>query len=268
MDRNGKPLPICTQVELLEVSRSGIYYRPVPVSAEELCLKHRIDEIYTQHPYYGARRIAWKLCEEGWRVSRKRVGTYMEEMGLVAVYPGPNLSKRVLEHHIYPYLLRGVAIVHPNHVWGVDITYIRLRAGWMYLMAVLDWFSRYVVAWELGDTLEQPLVTAAMTQALQIATPGICNSDQGGHFTSSQYVDLLVPRGVRISMDGKKRAIDNIFTERLWRTIKYEEVYLNDYDSPRTARQAIASYLAFYNNKRPHQSLGYRTPAQVYGLAA
>ncbi len=268
MDRNGKPLPICTQVELLGVSRSGIYYRPAPISAEELCIKHRIDEIYTAHPYYGARRIAVVLCQEGWQIGRKRVATYMEEMGLTAVYPGPNLSKRALAHKIYPYLLRGVTAAHPNHVWGVDITYIRLLRGWMYLMAVLDWYSRYVIAWELSDSLEQPLVTSAITRALEIATPVICNSDQGSHFTSDDYIKPLKDdRGVQISMDGKRRAIDNIYTERLWRTIKYEEVYLNEYESPRAAREGIGKFLDFYNNERPHQSLGYRTPTQVYTAA-
>ena len=236
-------------------------------SAQELRIKHRLDEIYTLRPYYGARGIAWVLGLEGLEVGRKLARTFMQEMGIAAVYPGPNLSKRAAEHQVYPYLLRGIASQCCNHVWGVDITYIRLRSGWMYLMAVLDWFSRYVVAWELADTLEQPLVTAAMSRALKLATPTICNSDQGSHFTSEQYLGLLKPLGVQISMDGKRRAIDNILTERLWRTLKYEEVYLNDYDSPRTARAAIARYLSFYNHERPHQSLAYRTPAQVYGAA-
>jgi len=188
----------------------------------------------------------------------------MREMGIAGISPGPNLSKRSLEHKIYPYLLRGLEISRPNQVWGIDITYIRLLGGWMYLVAILDWFSRYVVGWELDQTLEISFVLQVVDRALLQARPVIWNSDQGSHFTSPLYVEKLLAAGVQISMDGKGRARDNIFTERLWRTIKYEEVYLNEYVSPRQARHGIEQYLAFYNHERPHQSLGYQPPAQVY----
>jgi len=188
----------------------------------------------------------------------------MREMGIAGISPGPNLSKRAAAHKLYPYLLRGLEISRPNQVWGIDITYIRLRGGWMYLVAVLDWFSRYVVSWEVDQTLEMPFLLRAVDLALSHAQPLIWNSDQGSHFTSPQYTEKLLAAGVQISMDGKGRALDNIFTERLWRTIKYEDVYLHDYASPRQARRGISDYLTFYNRERLHQALDYRTPAEVY----
>lgn len=256
-------MPLIVQVDLLSLNRSGLYYQPVPPSAEEIAIKHRIDEIYTKHPYYGSRRITVVLNKEI-AINRKAVQRHMREMGIAGICPGPNLSKRRLEHRIYPYLLRDVTASYPNHVWGVDITYIRLRGGWMYLVAVLDWYSRYVVSWELDHTLEMDFVIAAVEQALARERPVIWNSDQGSHFTSPQYIRLLEEAGVLISMDGKGRAIDNVFVERLWRTIKYEEVYIRDYESPREARRSLGEYLEFYNNERPHQSLDYRTPSEVY----
>jgi putative transposase len=246
------------------VSRSSLYYQPRPPSAEEIALKHRIDEIYTQYPFYGSRRIREHLERDGWQINRKAVQRHMREMGLEAMYPGPNLSKRNLAHQIYPYLLRGVAIHQPNHVWGIDITYVRLSGGWMHLVAILDWYARYVVSWELDQSLELPFVLAAVERALACARPLIVNSDQGSHFTSPQYTQLLKAHEVQISMDGKGRALDNIFTERLWRTVKYEHIYLQNYQSPREARQGIREYLSFYNQHRPHQSLDYATPAEVY----
>jgi putative transposase len=188
----------------------------------------------------------------------------MREMGIEGIHPGPNLSKRNLAHKVYPYLLRNVTPNHPNHVWGIDITYIRLKHGWMYLVAVIDWYSRFVVSWQLDQTLEMPFVLTAVKAALRQAKPEIWNSDQGSHFTSDQYTGLLKEAGVRISMDGKNRALDNIITERFWRTLKYEEVYLHEYTSPKEARQRIAHFIHEYNYERPHQSLGYQTPAEVY----
>lgn len=188
----------------------------------------------------------------------------MREMGISGICPGPNLSKRREDHKVFPYLLRNLVIDHPDQVWGIDITYIRLHGGWMYLVAILDWFSRYVLSWQLDQTLEMPFVLQAVDDALAQARPEIWNSDQGSHFTSQHYLDRLLGANVQISMDGKGRALDNIFVERLWRTVKYEEVYLNDYASPRQARQGIGQYLTFYNQERPHQSLGYRTPAEVH----
>ena len=191
----------------------------------------------------------------------------MREMGLAGICPGSNLSKRAHQAAIYPYLLRSTTAERPNHIWGIDITYVRLRGGWMYLVAVLDWFSRYIVSWELDQSLAQPFVMAAVHRALAQATPLIWNSDQGSHFTSPQYTSVLLAAGIQISMDGRGRALDNIFVERLWRSVKYEEVYLHDYANPREARAGLTRYLWDYNHTRPHQALKYRTPMEVYGAA-
>ena len=200
----------------------------------------------------------------GLDVNRKAVQRHMREMGIVATFPGPNLSRRALQHRIYPYLLRGVVAEKANHVWGIDITYVRMSTSWLYLVAIVDWFSRFVVSWELDDTLDIAFVLRAVDKAFERAAPAILNSDQGSHFTSDLYIQRLQDRDVAISMDGKGRALDNIFTERFWRTIKYEEVYLNEYSSPREARKRICAYLEFYNHERPHQSLAYRAPAALY----
>jgi putative transposase len=264
VERADSELPLTAQANLLGLSRSSLYYQPVAPSPEEVHIKHRIDAIYTQYPFYGSRRIAAKLQLEELSPSRTTVQRYMQEMGIAALSPRPNLSRRHPDHQIYPYLLRHITSHSPNHVWGVDITYVRLRAGWMYLVAILDWFSRYIVAWELDDTLELPFVLAAVDRALEQARPVIWNSDQGSHFTSPQYTMRLKAANVQISMDGRGRALDNIFVERLWRTVKYEEVYLKEYGSPREARQSLSSYLQFYNEERLHQSLGYQPPAAVY----
>jgi len=264
IDWEQRELPISTQAQLLSLNRAGLYYQPRPPSAREVRLKHRIDEIYTAHPYYGYRRIAAQLHREDLPVNEKTVARYMQEMSLAAIYPGPNLSKRAKQAAIYPYLLANTTASAPNHIWGIDITYIRLRSSWMYLVAILDWYSRYVVSWELDQTMQQAFVTEAVQRALAQAVPQICNSDQGSQFTSPQYTQLLLAHQVRISMDSKGRALDNIFTERLWRTVKYEEVYVKEYVSPRDARNGLTNYLRFYNEERLHQALDYRTPAEVY----
>ena len=264
IDRTDRTLPLGTQAVLLNISRSSLYYTCRGPSAKELRLKHRIDELYTQYPFYGSRRIHRQLQREGEVVGENTVAKYMRQMGIQAIYPGPNLSKRAKNAAIYPYLLRNVTAGYSNHIWGIDITYIRLQRGWLYLVAVIDWYSRFIISWELDDTLEIPFVLRAVDRALTQATPTIWNSDQGSHFTSPQYLDRLKQAGVQISMDGKGRAIDNIFTERLWRTIKYEEVYLKDYETPRQARQSLTDYIQFYNYQRLHQSLDYLTPAEVY----
>lgn len=263
VDWADQELPLSVQSELLSLNRSGLYYQPVPPSPEELWIKRRIDEIYTACPFYGSRKITEELRKD-LSINRKAVQRHMREMGLAAICPGPNLSQRRQDHAIFPYLLRDLTAAYPNHVWGIDITYIRLCGGWLYLVAVLDWYSRYVVSWELDQTLEMPFVLDAVERALAQATPTIWNSDQGSHFTSLQYIDRLQQADVQISMDGKGRALDNIFTERLWRTVKYEEVYLHDYASPREARQHLTRYFEFYNYRRLHQALAYLTPAQVY----
>jgi putative transposase len=257
-------LSLCEQVKLLGISRASLYYQPVQPSSEEIRLKHRIDELYTECPFYGSRRMTRQLEREGEVINRKRVQPYMREMGIEGICPGPNLSKRNLAHRVYPYLLRGMVIERKNQVWGIDITYIRWLAGWLYLVAILDWHSRYVVGWQLSESLEMEFVLETVKGAFEVAVPEIFNSDQGSHFTSEAYIELLQEAGTQISMDGKGRALDNIFTERLWRTIKYEEVYLHEYGSEKAVRRGLEDYLEFYNHRRIHQSLNYQTPAEVY----
>jgi putative transposase len=257
-------LPLSRQAELLSISRSSLYYRPVAPSQREITLKNRIDEIYTQYPFYGYRRIHQQLLRDGFALNRKTVQLYMRELGLQANYPGPNLSKRDLQHRVFPYLLKGLSITRPYQVFGTDITYIPLKGGWLYLVAIIDWYSRYVVSWELSDTLEEEFVLKAVGLALERGRPEILNSDQGSHFTSPQYTKMVLDAGVKVSMDGRGRALDNVFTERLWRSLKYESVYINEFESPKQARRLIAEYFEFYNNIRLHQALDYRTPAQVH----
>jgi putative transposase len=264
LEKDNPQLPLNIQAELLGLSYSSLFYQPVPPSPRELAIKRRIDEIYTAHPFFGSRKITAVLYPE-MGVSRPTVQSYMREMGIFALVPGPNTSKPAPQHQIYPYLLRHVSAERPNHIWGIDITYIRLQYGWLYLTAVLDWYSRYVVSWTLSQTLEMDFVLAAVDNALLQAVPEIWNSDQGSHFTSPRYLERLQIANVSISMDGRGRALDNIFTERLWRTVKYEEVYLNEYDSPKEAYHQLTTYFNFYNFERPHQALGYQAPAQAYG---
>lgn len=264
IEREERELPLLIQADLLGISRASLYYRSVPARPEEVALKRRIDEIYTQCPFYGSRKVTAVLQREEWSVNRKAVQRHMREMGIAGIGPGPNLSRRNREQAVYPYLLRNLVVERPDHVWGIDITYVRLTEGWVYLVAVLDWYSRYVVSWEIDQTLEIGFVLNCVERALGTTAPEIFNSDQGSHFTSEQYLEPLRTKGVRISMDGKGRALDNIFTERLWRSVKYEEVYLKNYETPREARVGLNGYLNFYNTERPHQSLGYRTPREVY----
>jgi putative transposase len=263
LEKDHPELSLKVQAELLGLSYSSLFYKRVPPSVRELAIKRRIDEIYTAHPYYGSRKIAVVLRPE-FGVSRPTVQAYMREMGIFAIVPGPNTSQPAPQHQIYPYLLRNVTAEHPNHIWGIDITYIRLAHGWLYLTAVLDWYSRYVLSWVLSQTLEMDFVLTAVDNALLQATPQIWNSDQGSHFTSPKYLERLQNANIQISMDGRGRARDNIFTERLWRTLKYEEVYLHEYASPKEAYHQLANYIRFYNFERPHQALEYLTPAQIY----
>jgi putative transposase len=264
VDRQDAQLSVRTQSSLLGLNRSSLYYHPAAPSAAEIQIKHQLDAIYTAHPYYGSRRLAAQLRRDGLLVSRKAVQRHMRDLGLAGVAPGPNTSRPAPAHRVYPYLLRTVTAAYPNHVWGVDITYIRLQGGWLYLVAVLDWYSRYIVSWEVDQTLALGFVLTATERALASATPVIWNSDQGSHFTSPQYLGLLEQAHVQISMDGRGRALDNIFTERLWRTIKYEEVYLHEYLTPKEARAGLRDYITFYNHSRLHQALAYCTPAEVY----
>jgi len=267
LEKDHPELSLKVQAELLGISYSSLFYKPAPPSPRELAIKHRIDEHYTAHPYYGSRKIAVILHPE-LGVSRPTVQAYMREMGIFAIVPGPHTSQPAPEHQIYPYLLRNVTAEHPNHIWGIDITYIRLAHGWLYLTAVLDWYSRYILSWALSQSLEMDFVLTAVDNALLQATPEIWNSDQGSHFTSPRYLERLQNANIKISMDGRGRARDNIFTERLWRTIKYEEVYLHDYASPKEAYHQLANYIRFYNFERPHQALEYLTPAQLYWVSS
>ena len=266
IDWNNCDFSIKEQSELLSLNRTGLYYKPRPVSQNELNVRRRIDEIFTESPFFGSRRITAVLCREGTQINRKAVQRIMGEMGLQAIYSKPNLSRpgSGAAHKIYPYLLGGLKLQGPNHVHGTDITYIRLRRGWLYLVAVLDWYSRYIVSWELSDTLQLDFVLTAVSRGLGQSRPQILNSDQGSHFTSLRYIELLEAAQVRVSMDGRGRAFDNIFTERLWRSIKYECVFLNEFESPKEARQIIGDYIKFYNERRPHQSIDYRTPREVH----
>lgn len=262
----GIDLPLSTQTEFLGISRSSLYYQPIPITPEELAIKNLIDEIYTAHPIYGVRKMTVVINRQRKEVvNHKRIARYMREMGLQAIFPGPNTSRSQAGHPVYPYLLRGVTASYSNHIWGVDITYIRLKTGFVYLVAFLDWFSRYILSWEISNTLDIEFVLEAARNAIdKYGNPAIENSDQGSHFTSSQFVELWDPTKTQVSMDGRGRCMDNIFTERLWRTIKWEEVYLKAYENVNEAVSGIGNFIQFYNWERPHQSLAYQTPAGVY----
>ena len=255
---------ILAQCDMLSLNRSSVYYKKRPMSARKLAILKAMDEIYTENPVYGARRIREELLKQGYKISRPTVASYMRILCIEAIYPKPKTSVPQPGHKIYPYLLRNVKASYPNHVWGTDITYIRMQGGFMYLVAYMDWYSRYVLSWELSDTLEDDFVVYALEKALAIATPFICNQDQGSQFTGNKYISTLLDKGVRISMDGRGRCMDNIFTERLWRTVKYEDIYIKDYDTPKALRRGLNDYFVKYNTKRPHQSLGYQTPFAVY----
>jgi len=252
------------QCALLGVARSGLYYTPAAPSADTVALLDAIDQIYTDYPFFGSRRITSWLGTLGYHVNRKRVHRLMAVLGLAAIYPGPRTTIPQPGHQIYPYLLRGMAITAVNQVWSTDITYIRVRGGFVYLTAVIDWYSRFVLSWELSNTLEGAFCQSALERALRVATPQIFNTDQGAQYTSTDFTGRLLDAGVRISMDGRGRALDNIFVERLWRSVKYEEVYLKDYQSMGDAVAGIGPYFRFYNDLRPHQSLGNQTPSAVY----
>jgi len=227
-------------------------------------IMHKIDEIYTRCPFYGSRRICMELKKESIEIGRRKVQTLMGKMGIEAIYPKPNLSKAAHNHKVYPYLLTGAKIVRPNQVWSTDITYIRMSRGWLYLVAVIDWFSRYVLSWELSNSLDNSFCLKALSTAIELGKPDIFNTDQGSQFTSEAFTTEVLSNDIKLSMDGRGRAFDNIFIERFWRTLKYEEVYLKEYRAVKDAYEGIYNYLNFYNDKRLHQSLGYRTPKEIY----
>jgi putative transposase len=258
-------LSVRRQCELLELARSGLYYEPVAVSAEDVALMRRIDELYTARPFLGSRRVVDALALEELLVNRKRVQRLMRVMGLKSLLPGPHTSRPHPAHPIYPYLLRGVKVVRPDQVWATDITYVPLAHGWAYLVAVMDWFSRAVLAWRLSNTLTTDFCIEALQEALQHhRAPDIFNSDQGAQFTDGDFTAVLKAANVRISMDGKGRCLDNVFVERLWRSVKYEEVYLTTYDDVREAAAGIGRWMRYYNFERPHASLEKQTPMHVY----
>lgn len=264
MEWDHPDISVRRQCELLGVNRSGLYYEPAGESEENLLLMRLLDEQYTQTPYYGSRKMAAWLATLGRVVNRKRVSRLMRLLGIEAVYPKPKLSRPGEGHRIYPYLLRDTAVERVNQVWGTDITYIRMAHGFGYLVAVMDWFSRFVLSWSLSPTMEVEFCIEALRRALRRGRPEVFNSDHGAQFTSERFTGVLTDQRVSISMDGRGRCMDNIFVERLWRSLKYEEVYLKDYRSLSEARAGIDHYLWFYNHKRLHQSLDYQTPAAIY----
>jgi putative transposase len=262
-------LSIVAQCQLLKVARSTLYYRAVPMSAEDLTLMRWMDELHLAYPFYGSRRLAAALRRDGWLVNRKRVKRLMRVMAMETIYQKPNTSRGHPDHKVYPYLLRGLVIDRPNQVWCADITYIPMAKGFVYLVAVMDWFSRRVLAWRVSISLDTSFCVEALQEALErYGQPDIFNTDQGAQFTSTDFVAELEARGVRVSMDGKGRYLDNIFIERLWRSLKYEEVFIKAYGSVAEARRNIGGWLAFYNDLRVHQALSYRTPREVFEAVA
>lgn len=258
-------LSVRTQCSLLGLDRSGLYYEVVAPAAGEIALCHRLDELYTARPFYGVRRMTEVLRREDWTINPKRVRRCLRQMGLWAVYPKPRLSLPGAGAQVFPYLLRGLAIVRPHQVWAIDITYVRLRGGFAYLVAMLEWESRYVLAWELAPSLETEYCLRVLAAALAEAggPAEITNSDQGCQFTSAEWVGAVQAAGMAVSHDGRGRALDNVMVERLWRSVKYEDIYLRDYGNMVEAREGLGRYFRFYNGERPHQGLDYRTPAEV-----
>lgn len=259
------PLPVVRQCRLLDLPRSTYYYQRRGVSARDLELMRLIDECHLRHPYYGSRRIRDWLDDRGQIVNRKRIQRLMRRMGLTALYPKRNTSRRNQAHRVYPYLLRNLVIDRPNQVWAADVTYIPMAKGFLYLVAIIDWYSRKVLSWRLSNTMDADFCVEALQEALsRHGQPEIFNSDQGSQFTSEAFTAVLRECGVKISMDGKGRWVDNVFVERLWRSLKYEEVYLKAYNTVAEARHSIGRYMTFFNSERRHQSLGRRTPETVY----
>ena len=267
IDRNHAELSIRRQCELLGLNRATFYYQPASETPENLRLMGLIDKQYTQSPFYGWPRMTAFLRRAGYAVNHKRVQRLMGLMGLMglqAIYPKPRTSIPARDHKVYPYLLRGLVITRPDQVWSSDITYIPLPGGFMYLVAIMDWYSRYVLAWRLSNTLDSLFCIATLQEALQSRQPEIFNTDQGSQFTSLAFTSILEAAGIRISMDGRGRALDNIFVERLWRTVKYEDIYLKNYATVLALIDGLTRYFAFYNDERLHSRLDYRTPAEVY----
>ena len=260
----GEGMSIVRQCGLLELARSSFYYQPLGETTMNLALMRWIDEEFTKRPFYGVARMTASLRRLGFEVNPKRIRRLMRLMGLEAIYPKPRLSAAGPGHKVYPYLLKDVTVDRPDQVWATDITYVRLTHGFVYLTAILDWHSRYVLSWELSTSLDTGFCLEALRRALRCSKPEIFNTDQGSQFTSVDFTRCLLNEGIRVSMDGRGRVFDNIFVERLWRSVKYEEIYLHDYQTVPAARAGLSGYFEFYNTERPHEGLGYRTPQEVY----
>lgn len=257
-------LTIERQCALLELSRSTYYYQPGREDEFNLAAMKEIDVLFTEHPYYGKRRMSVELRKKGYDVGIDLARTLMRRMGLEAVYPKPKLSQRCPTHKVYPYLLRGMETTRVNQVWSTDITYLRMRNGFLYLTAVIDWYSRYVLAWRLSNSLDGMFCREVVTEALCSGCPEVFNTDQGSQYTAVEFTRILEAAGIRISMDGRGRALDNVWIERFWRTVKQEEVYIRDYRDGGEAHESLARYFQYYNEQRPHSSLGYRAPGIIY----
>jgi putative transposase len=264
IERSNPQISVRRQCTLVGLNRSSLYYPLTQETEENLLVMRLIDQQYTRTPFYGSRRMTNWLGRGGHEVNRKRVQRLMRKMGLEAVYPRPRLSQAAPEHKVYPYLLRGIEVHHPNQVWSTDITYVPMKHGFMYLVAVMDWHSRYVLSWQISNTMDVNFCLTALEQALEKGGPEIFNTDQGSQFTSQAFTGRLEEAGVAISMDGRGRVLDNIFVERLWRTVKYEDIYIKGYATVAELEAGLADYFWFYNHERPHQALGYQTPAEIY----
>ena len=264
VDPSNKQISISRQCELLGFSRSAYYYRPVDTNEKDLEYMKIIDEAFTKHPFYGSRRLKDEINAHGYRVGRDHTRSLMRRMGIEASYPKKRIVSKNKAHKIYPYLLRGMDITKPNHVWCTDITYIPLKHGYAYLVAVMDWGTRYVLSWELSMSLESSACISTLQAALSKSKPEIFNTDQGSQFTSNGFTKVLKENKIKISMDGRGRAFDNIMIERLWRTVKYEEVYLKEYTNFFEARESLDEYFKFYNEERRHSTLGNKTPSEAY----
>lgn len=264
IDRSDKVLSLRLQCELLGINRSSLYYQPIGINGEDLHLMNLLDEQYTKTPFYGVRRMKEYLRRLGYKVGKDRVRSLLRHIGLMAVYPKPNTSKPHPAHKIYPYLLKGVEIIRPNQVWSADITYIRLSQGFAYLVVIIDWYSRYILSWRLSNSLDVEFCVEALKEALTYGRPDIFNSDQGAQFTSEAFTGVLLEKGITISMDGRERVFDNIFVERLWRSVKYENIYLHGYQTIPETREGLKQYFDFYNTERFHQALDNKTPWEIY----
>ncbi len=265
IDKGHKKLSISRQCGLLELNRSSYYFKPKGFDAEDYAIMRKMDEIFTEHPYYGTRRMKHVLRIEGYKIGRKRIKRYYEILGMEAIYPKMNLSRRNQAHKVYPYLLKGLEIERPNQVWSADITFVRLRQGFVYLVAIIDWYSRYVLSWKVSISLNSDFCVEALQEAMDLyGRPDIFNTDQGVQFTSQAFVMILQANQISVSMDGKGRALDNVFIERFWRSLKQEKIYRIELETVKEAKQAIEEYMDFYNNQRPHQSLDYKVPREIH----